>query len=104
MYERTSLRIATEARPVRNRQQVVRKEIPTFFSTLATIRPIRTYVRLVRTNGNAGRSGDVLCICPHLISRSSPFEVNFKCFTTIKICNTDAEQNCSVSISVLIKL
>jgi hypothetical protein len=26
------------------------------------------YVRLVRTNGNAGSSGDVLRICPHLIS------------------------------------
>jgi hypothetical protein len=48
---------------------------------LATIRPIRTYVRSVRTNGNAGSSGDVLCICPYLISRSSPFEVNLKCFT-----------------------
>ena len=32
-------------------------------------------VRLVRTNGNAGPSGDVLRICPHLISRSSPLEV-----------------------------
>jgi hypothetical protein len=35
-------------------------------SYLATIRPIRTYVRLVRTNGDAGPSGDVLCICPRL--------------------------------------
>jgi hypothetical protein len=52
-----------------------------FPSHLATIRPIRTYVRLVRTNGNAGPGGDVLCICPHLISRSSPLEVNLKCFT-----------------------
>jgi hypothetical protein len=26
------------------------------------------YVRLVRTNGNAGPSADVLRICPHLIS------------------------------------
>jgi hypothetical protein len=56
-----------------------RKEIPTFL--LATIRPFHTYVRLARTNGNAGPGGDVLCICPHLIFRSSPFEVNLKCFT-----------------------
>src|SRR2546423_14964921 len=52
-----------------------------FPSHLAIIRPIRTYVRLVRTNGNAGPSGDVLYICLHLISRSSPFEVNLKCLT-----------------------
>jgi hypothetical protein len=79
------------------RQQVARKEIPTFLPTLPplthpyathaywqqrdAIRPIRTYIRLVRTNGNAGPSGDVLRICPHLISRSSPLEVNLKCFT-----------------------
>jgi hypothetical protein len=49
-------------------------------SYLATIRPIRTYVRLVCTNGNAGPGGDVLCICPHLINRSSPFEVSLKYF------------------------
>jgi hypothetical protein len=55
---------------------VARKEIPTFL--LATIRPFHTYVRLARTNGNAGPGGDVLCICPHLIFRSSPFEVNLK--------------------------
>jgi hypothetical protein len=36
--------------------------------------PYSHYVRLVRTNGNAGPSGDVLYICLHLISRSSPFE------------------------------
>jgi hypothetical protein len=39
------------------------------------------YVRLVRTNGNVGPSGDVLRICPHLISRSSLLEVNLKYFT-----------------------
>ena len=54
-----------------------------FPSHLAIIRPIRTYVRLVRTNGNAGPSGDVLCICPHLISRSNPFEVSLKCLTCL---------------------
>src|SRR5271154_4949540 len=57
---------------------------------LATIRPIRTYVRLVRTNGNAGSRGDVLRICPNLISRPSPFEVNLKCFTYF-------ESSCQVS-------
>jgi len=35
---------------------------------LATIRPLRTYVRLVRINENAGPSGNVLCICPYLVS------------------------------------